>query len=323
MSIVTPLHNKGLYIEETIHSVLSQTIENLEMLVVENGSMDSGPDIVRKLSNEDKRIRLIEAPPGVRGPGAARNLGIKESHGKWIQFLDADDLLLAGHFESQLRAVKENPSAGVITCDWLEGSDFENSKFERKIPANAVAGDCCKKSAIVFTPWVVHSAWVKKASLGESPWWDESFDREAAEDHVFWFRVLQKAHLAYSNHVGVYYRTETQGRRHDKTQMVRYLRTVDRAILKNISWLQENGGKLEYMHRKFLLNSYLEQSLADCGDAETNSRILGRVAEFRPSLFKALKHRDAATMASYFLPAKLLARIQRYRRKKASLNLKK
>ena len=316
LSIITPLHNKEDYIAETIESVLSQSSQDWELITVENGSKDRGPDIVQNFVQKDIRIRLIEAPPNVRGPGAARNLGIQESRGESIQFLDADDLLLPGHFERQLRTIKDNPGADVVTCDWLEGPSLEDSRCELKRPTNAFAGDRCAAASIAFTPWVVHSAWVKKTALGESPWWDVSFDREAAEDHVFWFRVLQKARLAYSNHVGVYYRTETQGRRHDKSQMARYLRTVDRAILSNIAWHQADGSALEYRHRKLLLSSYLEQSLGDCEDSELATQILRRIREFRPSLFEALKHRDAVTMASYFLPAKTLARIQKRRRER-------
>jgi len=318
VSVVVPLHNKGDFIFKALESVASQSIVDWEMVVVENGSTDDGPAIVREFTLRDSRVRLIEAPPEVRGPGAARNLGIQESRGEWIQFLDADDLLLPGHFERQLEAIEANPRADVVTCDWLEGPSLEDSRCQLKRPTNAFAGDRCVAASIAFTPWVVHSAWVKKTALGEPPWWDVSFDREAAEDHVFWFRVLQKARLAYSDHVGVYYRTETQGRRHDKTQIARYLRTVDRAIMTNIACLQENGGTLEYRHRKLLLSSYLEQSLADCEDSELATQILGRIREFRPSLFEALKHRDAATIASYLLPAKALARIQKRRRSKTS-----
>lgn len=314
LSVIIALHNKGKHISETIDSAIAQSFCKWEMLVVENGSTDRGPDIVREFAQMDGRVRLIEAPPEVRGPGAARNLGIQQAQGQWIQFLDADDLLLLGHFERQSRAVEANPGADVVTCDWLEGPSLQDLSCERKRPTNAFAGDRCAAASIAYTPWVVHSAWVKKTALGEPPWWDVSFDREAAEDHVFWFRVLQKARLAYSSHVGVYYRTETQGRRHDKTQMARYLRSVDRAILTNIAWLRANGGTLEYRHRKLLLNSYLEQALADCVDSELANQILGRIREFRPSLFEALRHRDAASMASYFLSAKMLARIQKHRR---------
>jgi glycosyltransferase involved in cell wall biosynthesis len=313
LSIITPLHNKEDYIAETIESVLSQSFQDWELIAVENWSKDRGPDIVQNFVQKDIRIRLIEAPPNVRGPGAARNLGIQESRGEWIQFLDADDLLLPGHFEAQLLAIQSNPQADIVTCDWLEGPELGES-CERKRPTNAFASNSCAEAAIAFTPWVVHSAWMRKAVLGDGPWWDESFDREAAEDHVFWFRVLQGAELAYSPHAGVYYRTETAARRHDNSHIARYLKIVDRAIQTNIDFLQSSGRELTYRHNKVLMNSYLEQCLADCGDSELEKQILRRIAEFRPSVLEAIRRRDAATIASHFLPPKVLARIQKRRR---------
>jgi glycosyltransferase involved in cell wall biosynthesis len=313
-SIIIPLHSKEPFIAQTIESVLAQSFPDWEIVVVENGSVDDGTAIVREFANKDERIRLIVAPPNVRGPGAARNLGIQESRGEWIQFLDADDLLLPGHFEAQLCAIQSNPKADIVTCDWLEGPELEEPQCERKRPTNAFASNSCAEAAIAFTPWVVHSAWVRKTALGDAPWWDESFDREAAEDHVFWFRVLQEAELAYSPHAGVYYRTETTARRHDKSHLAKYLKIVDRAIQANIVFLKAGGRELNYRHKKLLLNSYLEQSLSDCWDAQVEGKILARIAEFRPSLLEALRHRDAATVASHFLPAKFLARIQRRRR---------
>ena len=76
LSVIIPLRNKGGFIQATLESIVDQPYEKLEMLFVENGSTDCGPDIVREFAQKDQRIRLIQAPEEVRGPGAARNLGI-------------------------------------------------------------------------------------------------------------------------------------------------------------------------------------------------------------------------------------------------------
>src|ERR1700735_4941661 len=89
VSIITPLFNKAPYVAETIQSVLAQTMADWEMIVVENGSTDEGPNVVRQFN--DPRIHLMESPK--RGPGAARNLGLERARGEWILFLDADDLI--------------------------------------------------------------------------------------------------------------------------------------------------------------------------------------------------------------------------------------
>ena len=86
-SIIIPLYNKAKYIENTIQSVLKQTFKNFEVIVVDDGSTDDGPEKVGLIS--DCRIRLIRKENG--GVSSARNRGIAEARGENIAFLDADD----------------------------------------------------------------------------------------------------------------------------------------------------------------------------------------------------------------------------------------
>jgi glycosyltransferase involved in cell wall biosynthesis len=311
LSVITPLYNKELYISETIQSVLAQSFQDWEMIVVENGSSDNGPEIVRSIS--DPRIRLVVSEK--KGPSVARNRGISESFGEWIQFLDADDLLLSGHLQKMFDAIQANPGCTLVSCDWLEGREFNLETNTRKYPTNKNSEKDFASSAIAFTPWVPHSAWVKKELLGEYPWWDEDFDTLlTAEDHVFWFKMLLHAKAAYSPHLGVFYRVDAKDRRHNLSDFGKYLRVVDFAIQKNLELLKQHNVKFNYQHGKMLMNCYLEQSLTDCEDADLEKQILRRIAEFRPSVLEAIRRRDAATIASHFLPPKVLARIQKRRR---------
>lgn len=87
ISVVIPLYNNVATIASAINSVLSQTISDFELIVVDDGSTDGGREVVEKLS--DNRIKLVSQPN--RGVSAARNLGIEKAKGEWIAFLDADD----------------------------------------------------------------------------------------------------------------------------------------------------------------------------------------------------------------------------------------
>ena len=89
-SIIIPLYNKEQTIEQTIQSVLMQKMEDMEILVIDDGSTDNSASLVKQIS--DGRIRLISVPNG--GPSSARNHGIREAKNDWLLFLDADDLLL-------------------------------------------------------------------------------------------------------------------------------------------------------------------------------------------------------------------------------------
>lgn len=91
ISVVIPLYNKAPYIVKTIQSVLHQTFDDFEVVIVDDGSTDHSAEVVWQHFNSEK-IRLIEKKNG--GPSSARNRGVQEAKGSWIVFLDADDFLL-------------------------------------------------------------------------------------------------------------------------------------------------------------------------------------------------------------------------------------
>jgi len=100
-SVVIPLYNKALRVKNTIQSVLDQTYEDFEIIIVNDGSTDKSLDIVKSI--EDPRIRIIDKPNG--GVSSARNRGIKEAKYEWICFLDADDLWSSNHLAEYYRVI--------------------------------------------------------------------------------------------------------------------------------------------------------------------------------------------------------------------------
>lgn len=317
LSIITPLHNKAAYIEAALESVRSQSVLDWEMWVVENHSTDGGPGIVREFAARDSRIHLVEAPPEVRGPGAARNLGIRMARGEWIQFLDADDLLLPGHFAAQFEAARNSPRAGIVSCDWLEARALGVPDAERKKPSNLPRRNDWQASAIAFTPWVVHAAWVRKSLVEGCYLWDESLDRGVMEDHVFWFKILTQTEAAYSPHSGVFYRVETEFRRHDKTRVGKYLEGLDHAVRANLEFMKIQALPLDFMQRRALMNLYLGLLRFEFSaeNLACKAKIKNRIQEFRPKLQECLRHRDPVAAASFVLPAEWIHKLQVWRRK--------
>jgi glycosyltransferase involved in cell wall biosynthesis len=104
-SVVIPLYNKELSIKKTIQSVLNQSFEDFEILVVNDGSTDNSLEIVKGF--KDDRIRIIDKENG--GVSSARNKGIKEAKYEWIAFLDADDLWEIDKLEKQSKLLLNNP----------------------------------------------------------------------------------------------------------------------------------------------------------------------------------------------------------------------
>lgn len=113
VSVVIPTHNASLFIAETILSVLSQTIYNIEVIIVDDASSDNTLQIVQNLAGKDNRIRYF-AQEQRRGVSAARNLGIKKSQGNYIAFIDHDDLWLPQKLEKQLPLFKKDPEVGLV-----------------------------------------------------------------------------------------------------------------------------------------------------------------------------------------------------------------
>lgn len=107
ISIITPSYNSARFISETIHSVLSQSITNWEMIVVDDCSVDNSVEIIRSFIAVDSRIKLIQLTEN-SGAAVARNAAIKESKGRYIAFLDSDDLWSPNKLEMQLEFMQRN-----------------------------------------------------------------------------------------------------------------------------------------------------------------------------------------------------------------------
>src|SRR5215472_18708530 len=101
ISVVIPVYNRENVIEAAIRSVQSQTYRDYEILVVDDGSRDSTPSILKRLTQEDARIKYLQHPANL-GAQAARNTGIRSSKGRWIAFLDSDDQWLPQSLKARL-----------------------------------------------------------------------------------------------------------------------------------------------------------------------------------------------------------------------------
>lgn len=114
VSILIPCHNAERWLGECVESVLPHEGFTQEIIIVDDGSTDGSREVAERF--RDRGVRLYAQPR--TSPGAARNRGIAESRGAWIQFLDADDLLSPGKIARQLAVLYASPPRTVASCGW-------------------------------------------------------------------------------------------------------------------------------------------------------------------------------------------------------------
>lgn len=139
ISVIIPAYNAEKFIAKTLLSVLSQTYQNIEILVINDGSTDTTAEIVTSFAQKDSRVILLQQSNA--GVAAARNLAIQKSRGEYIAPIDADDIWYPQNLEKQVESlIKSEPSVGVVYSwsldinekDLLTGG-FYNSTIEGQV----------------------------------------------------------------------------------------------------------------------------------------------------------------------------------------------
>lgn len=209
-SVVIPLYNKAPYVGCAIDSVLAQSVADLEIVVVDDGSQDGGAEVVEAIA--DPRVRLIRQANG--GVSVARNRGIAESRGEWIAFLDADDWYHPCHLAHLLLAQRAYPEADMVACeyvfaphsatDWPPGWQISDAvpEIERIIdlPRRWMKGRSLFTSAVA-----VRNSRLQSMQPCFAP--GESY----GEDLDLWFRLGEKTPIALAHAPTVAYRTDVAG----------------------------------------------------------------------------------------------------------------
>lgn len=114
ISIVIPAFNREEYIAETLDSVLSQTYQNWECIIVDDGSTDDTETVIKRYIDSDPRFHFYKRPSTMlKGANSCRNFGFSKSKGEFIKFLDSDDLLEKDCLEKQGAILKSNPNIKV------------------------------------------------------------------------------------------------------------------------------------------------------------------------------------------------------------------
>lgn len=181
LSVIIPCYNLGEYLDEAVDSVLEQTYQNFEIIIVNDGSTDTFTN--RLLENYSRpRVSVIQAEN--RGPGAARNAGIRIATGTYLCALDADDKLQPTYFEKAIKVLDENDSLTFVSC-WVQTFGDEDWVWKQ---------DFCDLPTLLGECTIATPALVRKAAVLAVGGYDESRTQWGIEDWVLWISLVEQGY---------------------------------------------------------------------------------------------------------------------------------
>ena len=197
ITVVIPLYNKENSIARALDSVLAQTFQDFEVVVVDDGSTDEGAAIVKQYT--DSRIRLIsQANAGV---SAARNSGIAEARGEYVAFLDADDEWMPEYLENQYSLTLRYPQCDVFATNYIFRGFTGNRvpTILRRLPSKARDFEMSNYFEVAFSshpPLWTSAVMVRKAALESIGGFPVGI--RSGEDLLTWARLAVMYKIAYS-----------------------------------------------------------------------------------------------------------------------------
>lgn len=180
VSVLMPVYNGAKYLQQAMDSVLAQTFADFELIVVDDGSVDDSPDIVRAYS--DKRIRLIKNASNL-GLAGARNRALGEARGKYVAWLDADDVSASHRLQRQVALLDAHPD--VCACGtWVKTIGVAAGQRW----TYPVGSDSVRVRMLFHNPLATSSVMVRRDVLSKNNlWFDEV--QPPAEDYALWERL--------------------------------------------------------------------------------------------------------------------------------------
>lgn len=154
ISVITPVYNAGKYIESTIMSVRNQTFKEFEMILIDDCSTDNSREVIEKITQEDSRIKYILLEHN-SGAAVARNTGIEAANGRYIAFLDSDDVWKNDKLKQQLNFMEKNNYAFTYTAFETITEDNKVIQKEVLVPESLNYTQLLKNTAIACSTVII------------------------------------------------------------------------------------------------------------------------------------------------------------------------
>lgn len=264
ISVIIPLLNKGPYIKRALDSVFAQNFKGFEVIVIDGGSMDDGPDIVKKYG--DNRIKFMRQ--GGKGVSAARNQAVNACSSDLIAFLDADDEWLPKHLGTIIELREKFPQAGAYTTAykikerngnlrWAKYRSIPPSPWEGLIPnyfRSAALGEFPVWTSAACIP---KNVFMEMGGFVEDAWWGEDAD--------LWGKIALTYPIAFSWEWGAIYHWDSEGRAcgRPSLEVEPFVTTANNAIKRGLVPENQLSDVKEYVARKEIYRAACNLSVGD------------------------------------------------------------
>jgi len=223
VSVVTPSHNSALFISQTIESIIAQTYQDWELLIIDDCSTDNTVVIIEEFLNKDSRIKLFKTEMNSKSPVEPRNIGIKNANGRYIAFLDSDDIWLPTKLENQLKLFEGN-DVSVVFSYYEKISETGKRENRIVISPNSIAyhqllkGNCIGLLTAIYDTKKVGKYYFKHIEH---------------EDFAYWLVILHCGFIAYNtNTVEALYRVRNDSLSKNKLKASKWTWNIYRKILR-------------------------------------------------------------------------------------------
>ncbi len=227
VSVVIATYNRARFLPETIESVLQQRFRDFELIVVDDGSTDETPELLKSYAGRIRSLRQEN-----RGPAAARNLGIRQARGRWISIQDSDDLAAPDHLETLFAFTEQNPDCGMVFANgaYLGGPEHNRETIIPKEKSRRLARDGVRLVDLFDKSIVrLQAALISKQCLEAVGGHDESL--YICMDLDLAFRIFMRYPAAYLDKVVFLYRKhEGNIGRNQDLRLLENIRVIEKLL---------------------------------------------------------------------------------------------
>jgi len=242
VSIITPTFNSEKFISETIQSVQNQTHKNWEMLIIDDGSSDSTIQIIKSMVAKDYRIKINSLPQNV-GPAKARNVGIESAQGKYMTFLDADDIWFNDFIENSINTIKSTKIPFVFSSYRRSNENLEFVFSDFIVPEKVTYTDILKTNSISCLTAFIDVGVLGKKTMPEI---------RKRQDMGLWLKYLKQIPYAYGvKEPKAIYRIRENSLSRNKTHLLKYQWQFYYGV-ENLGFFRSVYFMLHWMYRGFL-----------------------------------------------------------------------